>query len=114
MSKPYPLYTKDFHKGLKPGLYLALFHGFPAGQFPDEVENWGEPGPVIGPLEFVHTTYGSHIKIRFLNAKDCAKYPFKHRYGPAKAPDSADLIVDGDTIEFDGVEYGDWTVFYVK
>lgn len=38
-------------------VYLYLFHGRAT---PDEdVEDWGCEGPAIGPLDYVHTTYGS-------------------------------------------------------
>ena len=43
-------------------VYLYLFHGRAT---PDEdVEDWGCEGPAIGPLDYVHTTYGSEVKIR--------------------------------------------------
>ena len=43
-------------------VYLYLFHGRAT---PDEdVESWGCEGPAIGPLDYVHTTYGSEVKIR--------------------------------------------------
>ncbi len=42
-----------------PGMYLMLFHGRPT---PDtELDDWGYDGPIIGPLEHFHTTYGMHL-----------------------------------------------------
>jgi hypothetical protein len=44
-------------------MYLELFHG---RETPDQqLDDWGKPGPVIGPLEYVHITYGSDIKFGF-------------------------------------------------
>ena len=43
-------------------LYLYLFHGRAT---PDQdMNDWGAAGPASGPLSYVHTTYGSEVKIR--------------------------------------------------
>jgi hypothetical protein len=42
-------------------VYLQLFHG---RKTPDEqMSGWGTEGPVLGPFPFVHSTYGSDIKV---------------------------------------------------
>lgn len=114
---------------LKPGLYLGLFHGRKPGE---ELDDWGSQGPVIGPLKFVHTTYGFHIKLEF------EKLVGHHKY----FPDTGSVWIDGrmqtwtcgpeaelfvigvnaetdadqisDCVEYGGIYYGDWTVFVQK
>jgi hypothetical protein len=42
-------------------VYLHLFHG---RKSPDEqLDDWGEDGPVLGPLKYVHTTYARDLKV---------------------------------------------------
>jgi len=106
-KKKYPIYGD---KKVKPGLYLGLFHGFESAKARDASGDWGANGPLIGPLKFVHTTYGCHIKFEFVEEKDAAKYGFKLN-------EMHDLMVEGskspdsDCIKFDGMFYGDWTAF---
>jgi hypothetical protein len=106
-KKPYPIYDSNgkFDK-VKPGLYLGLFHGFKSEAERIKVDDWGADGPMIGPLEYVHTTYACHIKIKFVDSKDAKKYGIK--------VNSQDMgIIDG-CVHFNGMQYGDWTVFNVK
>ncbi|MBX3436986.1 MAG: hypothetical protein KF861_05815 [Planctomycetaceae bacterium] len=68
--------------------YLKLFHG---RQKPDErLEDWGEPGPIFGPFPCFQTTYGSHIQ-------------FDEGRG--------ELTIVGDLVYYDGMFYGDWSVY---
>ena len=98
-----PIYGKDEDK-LKPGLYLALFHGFKNAKEREETDDWGEDGPIIGPLKWCHTTYAHHIKFEFLTEQDAEKYGFNfHRM--------CDLDAADDCVRYRGMEYGDWTVF---
>ncbi|PKP99097.1 MAG: hypothetical protein CVT74_08935 [Alphaproteobacteria bacterium HGW-Alphaproteobacteria-13] len=98
------------------GLYLHLYHG---RKDPDEdLEDWGSDGPVIGPLAYVHTTYMCDIK--FAAAPDVMD-----RFFPAVMADWRErglsnvagpqcdwrLTIFNDYVEYDGVYYGDWTVF---
>ena len=97
-------------------LYVRLFHGRrdPA----ENLEDRGTDGPVIGPLEFVHTTYMCDVKFaatpdvmdRFFPAvmADWRARKVSNFHGPLC--DWQFNIVD-DLIEYDGVFYGDWTVF---
>ena len=73
--------------------YLKLFHG--RKQPNQQMDDWGFDGPVFGPLKFVHTTYGCHIKF---NEED---------------QDGCELFIDEDSdmIRYDGDYYGDWSVF---
>lgn len=103
----YPIYGKD-EKNVMPGLYLGLFHGFKNMKERKKYYEWGEHGAMIGPLKFVHTTYGWHIKLHFTKDANIKQYGFKVEDG------FFDLKVNSnDCIEFDGMEYGDWTVYYV-
>lgn len=72
-------------------VYLYLFHG---RRDPKEnLDNWGENGPVLGPLDYVHTTYGS-----------CVKWGYGQR-----EKEGHFTIVD-DLLYYDGMYYGDWSV----
>jgi len=91
-------------KPKKPGLYLGLFHG---RQVPGEaMSDWGFDGPTIGPLKWCHTTYAFDIKIEFEHAGDAVDY-----FGFEQ--DQFELDVNGDLLVFNGMYYGDWTVYYV-
>jgi hypothetical protein len=58
------------------------------------MDDWGEQGPVFGPYDWAHTTYGSNLKL----GKD--------------SDNLDDLPVSGDgLIYYDGLYYGDWSVF---
>lgn len=103
-KKPYPIYGGDM-KGIKPGLYIGLFHGFRNEKEREKADDWGANGPMIGPLRYVHTTYGHDIKLQFRDEKDSKKYALK---------DQDHIWVNkNDCVFFDNMEYGDWTVFSV-
>jgi len=72
-------------------LYLRLFHGRkdPA----QEMDDWGEDGPLLGPYRFVHTTYGAHVTCGLDNGE------------------LHDLYTVEDMIYYNGVYYGDWSIF---
>ena len=73
------------------GVFIELFHGR-ADPFQD-MDDWGELGPVFGPFRFVHTTYASDIKLG--RNKDTPQ----------------DLFILRDMVYYDGMWYGDWSVF---
>ncbi len=58
------------------------------------MSDWGTSGPVLGPLKWVHTTYKNHI-----------------RACPVGGDDGIDLPIHDDMIFYDGIFYGDWSVF---
>jgi hypothetical protein len=73
--------------------YLQLFHG---RNNPYEIlEDWGEEGPIIGPLDYIHTTYAAEIKFEISGKSDS--------YGW--------LTIHGDLVYYDGYYYGDWSSF---
>ncbi len=72
-------------------VYIHLFHG---RKTPGEnLEDWGEQGPVLGPYTFMHTTYACDIR---MGKED---------------GDTDDLSIIGDLVYYDGMYYGDWTIF---
>ena len=42
-------------------LYIRLFHGRTNPN--QDMDDWGFDGPVLGPYQFAHTTYVSHVKL---------------------------------------------------
>lgn len=67
-------------------LYLELRHG--RDSVDQDMTEAGFDGPVLGPLPYVHTTYGESIKVG----------------------DGIMLDVVGDCLAYGGKFYGDWTV----
>lgn len=103
----YPLYDKEGIESVKPGLYLGLIHGFHTPEEREMTQDWGATGPLIGPLKFVHTTYFTHVRIEFENLEDAKKYGFS----------ANDCMLDIDKencLVFGDMQYGDWTVEYIK
>lgn len=72
-------------------LYIRLFHGRIDPE--QEMDDWGSDGPVFGPFDFVHTTYTSFVR---LGRKD----------GTCN-----ELNAFQDMLYYDGIYYGDWSIF---
>lgn len=71
-------------------VYVQLFHGRKA---PDQdMADWGEPGPVF-VVDWFHVTYVNHIRMG--NDGD----------------DNMGLNLVEDMLYYDGMYYGDWSVF---
>lgn len=79
------------------GVYLQLFHGRDSKD--EHMEDWGFPGPVFGPLKYVHTTYGSDIKFEYTDGSTGSN------------PSDGLLSAVDDMVYYDGRYYGDWSVF---
>ncbi|HUX15114.1 MAG TPA: hypothetical protein VMW52_01490 [Phycisphaerae bacterium] len=76
----------------KPEVFVHLFHG---RDDPDQdMDEWGEDGPLIGPFHGVHTTYRDHIK----GVVD------------GDAVWTASIAPHEDMIFFRGKWYGDWCI----
>lgn len=108
IEKPaWPIYNVVGENELPKGLYLGLFHGFESQEAREENNKndagWGENGPCIGPLDYVHTTYASFVHIQFADLF-CAEV-----YG---LDTQSDIEMVEGCLSFGGMEYGDWTVFY--
>lgn len=71
----------------KTGVYLHLFHG---RSEPDQsLDDWGEDGPILGPFEFAHVTYGEEINL---------------------SDDGDGLKLVGGLVYYGDVYYGDFSV----
>lgn len=70
------------------------------------MDDWGFAGPVLGPLTYCHTTYMTHVRLRFTWGQDA-------RICCNSGHLEVDLAVVEDMIQFEGAYYGDWTVFFV-
>ena len=113
----YPIYDPSNMPKVKPGLYLGLFHGartIQERQALGDSGEWGTPGPLIGPLEQVHTTYGQTIKFSFEEGANYRQYPGLMDDNLLDIPGKDDGDIESDCIRFAGVNYGDWVVFYIK
>lgn len=75
----------------EPQLYLALFHG--RNELGEQLDDWGFDGPIFGPVNWVHTTYGSDIKL-----------------GNANGGLIGVLSCIDELLYYDGKYYGDWSV----
>ncbi len=73
-------------------LYLRLFHGRSDPE--QDMDDWGSNGPVFGPYKFVHTIYTSFVKL-----------------GRRDGGCDEMSVLEKDLLYYDGVYYGDWTVF---
>jgi hypothetical protein len=72
-------------------MYFELFHG---RKYPEEqLDDWGPEGPAF-LVESVHVTYGGPPRILLEGAEDWT-----------------DLCMVDDMIYYDGMYYGDWSVF---
>jgi hypothetical protein len=77
----------------EPGkMYLHLFHGRMDPE--EDMEDWGDDGPLFGPLQYAHVTYCSDIKLEMADGRQPEWLRFHE-----------------DMVEFDGVYYGDWSVY---
>ena len=102
---------------LEPGkLYLRLFHGRPSTA--EEMHDWGQEGPTIGPLEYVHTTYMCDIKFAASPAVMNRFFPeviaeWRDKgYSNAMGPQCDwHLTLQEDLIAYGGTFYGDWSLF---
>jgi hypothetical protein len=84
-------------------MYLEMFHGFKNEEEREKAQCWGEHGPNIGPLQYVHTTYASNVKYKFVNDIDAVKFDIEPE-------GDIDVTKDGCLL-FNGMEYGDWSCY---
>lgn len=88
-----------------PGMYLSLFHG---RHDPNVgMEGWGFDGPIIGPLLWLHSTYGQHLSYETRDERVRSD-------GPSEVLEPRmDGLLALHTP--DGTKYfGDYSVFYHK
>ena len=80
-------------------VYLHLFHG--RNDPAEEMVDWGLNGPTIGPLDYVHTTYGTDIKLG-ADEETAEKFGLDPAF-PA-------LGIHEGLVVYDGKYFGDWSV----
>jgi hypothetical protein len=79
-------------------MYLKLVHG---RSHPDqEMNDWGEDGPVFGPLAVCHTTYGSDVKLEYMCASS------------GEPEQVLELTVRDGLMYYGNMWYGDWSVVF--
>jgi hypothetical protein len=84
-------------KPTKPGMYLSLLHGRnDPGQ---DMDGWGDDGPMFGPLAWCHITYLTSINLCALGDDDGT--------GPMMTQEDPLRFVS-DTVYYDGMYYGDF------
>lgn len=90
-------------------VWLELFHGREDPE--EEMQDWGTQGPVIGPLQYVHWTYGAHLKLEFSGTeheqtKLCDKFKIDPSFPEIR------FNQDGSLLLYDGIYYGDFSVYH--
>lgn len=88
-------------------VYLHLFHG--RDRVDEDMNSWGLDGPTIGPLAYVHTTYGGDIKLRGSREVLERFFPEAEIHFHDNSGDHA-IQLDGDCLPYAGKVYGDWWV----
>jgi len=73
-------------------IYIRLFHGRTDPN--RDMDGWGSDGPVFGPYAVVQTTYAYWIRL-----------------GKFTDTQFDELRLFDDMVYYDGVYYGDWSVF---
>ena len=68
-------------------VFIQLFHGRKTRD--EHMDDWGVEGPTFGPFDYIHTTYATDIK-----------------FG-----DNHTLNIYDEMVYYDGMFYGDWSVF---
>jgi len=91
--------NKADEKELK-GLYLGLYHGRETVE--KDIDNWGDNGPLIGPLKNIRVVYMTDIQLEFENRWDALKYGLRL--------DQAELTVKADCVAYRNIFYGDWKI----
>lgn len=75
---------------MKVATYLTLWHGRKTTD--ENLDDWGSDGPTFGPFDEVTITYGTHVKA-------------------SQGDKTLWFDFTGDLIEYEGVYYGDFTIF---
>ena len=73
-------------------LYIRLFHGRTDPE--QDMDDWGTDGPIFGPYIHAHTTYSSMLRLGRTDG-NCDELQIHHE----------------GMVYYDGVYYGDWSVF---
>lgn len=82
------------------GLYLKLLHG--RSPIDLELDDWGDDGPWVGPLNWFHCTYMATLGIGFVGGEE-----FESSSGPISELPSP-MFISEEMIYYEGIYYGDW------
>jgi hypothetical protein len=82
------------------GMYLRLEHGRADPR--EALSDWGENGPIFGPLKYCHITYMATINLCGIDEIDGT--------GPLGQQDPMHFVAD--LLYYDGMYYGDWELEY--
>jgi hypothetical protein len=82
-----------------PGMYLKLLHGRKIVD--QEMDDWGDDGPWIGPLEWFHCTYLTDIGMGFVGGEELSPMQLSDDFP------SPMHLYEG-LFYYDGMYYGDW------
>ena len=88
----------------KSGMYLKLLHG--RSTIDEEMNDWGDDGPWVGPLEWFHCTYLTDVGLGFAEGKELSTMR------PSDDYPSPMYLYEG-LLYYDGIYYGDWELQYV-
>lgn len=91
----------------QPGLYLRLFHGFECAEDRRVFDDWGADGPIIGPLEYAHTTYATDLNVSFAEGHEGAH---AHYFG--RFDEDLPLRIEDECVRYLGWRFGDYGAFY--
>ncbi len=89
----------------KAGIYLRLLHG--RTPYNRDMENWGDDGPWIGPISWIHFTYNDYFSIGFQEGCD-------YLSGSAEKIPPSPLYFFNDCIYCNGIHYGQWEVVQIE
>lgn len=87
-----------------PGIYLKLSHGRTPCDL--DMDDWGDDGPWIGPIDWIHFTYQTEFQIGFVNDKE-------YWSGSAASLPPSPLYFHNDCIYLDGIHYGQWDIMSI-
>lgn len=89
---------RECSEPLAPGMYLRLLHG--RSDPKQQMEDWGDDGPCLGPFDWIRVTYNSTIGFG----------AGEFETGPLLGGDDP-IYFHNDMLFYDDMYYGDWEVF---
>lgn len=104
-------------------VYLRLFHG--RDSVDQDMEDWGEEGPTIGPFRYVQITYMCDVKFAMEREAFKAAFPEVYQDWQARGVSNGNgfqvpgddrywidhhLTPEGDCLPYQGKFYGDFSI----
>ena len=87
-----------------PGMYLKLLHG--RSTIDEEMDDWGNDGPWIGPLAWFHCTYLANVGVGFTGGEELAAMGTSNDF-------PSPMSLHEGLLYYDGIYYGDWELQYL-